>query len=112
MRVLIGELKQETSSFNPRMTERELFEVLVGEDIFSLAGTNTELAGALDVFAEHDDIEVIPTFAAWSCSGGPIATSTLDSLTDDLLGAIKASNRDIDGAYISFHGIGIGIVEL
>ena len=30
MRVLIAELKQETSSFNPRLTERELFELHQG----------------------------------------------------------------------------------
>jgi microcystin degradation protein MlrC len=112
MRVLIAELKQETSSFNPRLTERELFEVLEGEDLFTLRGTNTEIAGALDVFAEHDDIDVIPTFAAWSCSGGPIATPTLDGLTDDLLNAVKAANQDIDGAYISFHGAMQGEEEM
>ena len=112
MRVLIGELKQETSSFNPRLTERDVFEELVGDDLFSLKGTNTELAGALDVFAEHDDIDIVPTFAAWSCSGGPIATPTLDSLTDDLVNAIKAANKDIDGAYISFHGAMQGEEEM
>ncbi|MBK35828.1 MAG: microcystin degradation protein MlrC [Gemmatimonadetes bacterium] len=104
MRVLIGELKQETSSFNPRLAERELFEELCGDEIFSREGTNTELAGALDVFAEHDDIEVVPAFAAWSCSSGPVATSTLDGLTDDLVTAVQAEKDDIDGAYISFHG--------
>ncbi len=112
MRVLIGELKQETSSFNPRLTEREQFEALRGEDIRSLEGTNTELAGALDVFAEHDNIEIVPTFAAWSCSGGPIATATLDSLTDDLVSAIRTSNQDIDAAYISFHGAMQGEEEM
>ena len=112
MRVLIAELKQETSSFNPRLPERELFEVLEGEDLFTLRGTNTEIAGALDVFAEHDDIDVIPTFAAWSCSGGPIATPTLDVLTDDLINAVKAANQDIDGAYISFHGAMQGEEEM
>ena len=57
-RVLIAELQQETSTFNPHPTQYEDFLVVRGAAILAeLQGTNTEIAGALDVFAEHGDVE-------------------------------------------------------
>jgi microcystin degradation protein MlrC len=38
MRILVGECKQETSSFNPRLTEYEDFAVEFGEEILAITG--------------------------------------------------------------------------
>ena len=112
MRILIAAFKQETSSFNPQPTTKDLFSIHRGEEILhEYTGTNTELAGALDVFSEHD-IDVVSTYSAQSItSGGPVPASDLDSITDELTEAIEA-NKNVDGAYINFHGAMAGEKEI
>ncbi len=112
MRVLLAAFKQETSSFNPRATTRDLFTITRGNEIIEhYAGTNSEIAGALDVFAENN-VEVIPTYSAKSMtSGGPVPAVDLDQMTDELISEIK-QNKDVDGAYISFHGAMAGEEEI
>ena len=54
MRILIGECKQETSSFNPRLTEYEDFAVEFGEEILSYhRRVRNEVGGALAVFDDR-----------------------------------------------------------
>ena len=112
MRVLLTSFKQETSSFNPHPTTRDLFSIHEGDEIREeYANTRTEIGGALDVFAEND-IEVVLTYSAQSVtSGGPVPASDLDTMTDELIDAISA-NKDVDGAYINFHGAMAGEEEI
>ena len=103
-RVLIAELQQETSTFNPHPTQYEDFLVVRGAAILAeLQGTNTEIAGALDVFAEHGDVEIVPTFAAWAVPHGPVVDAVLDRLIQDIL-AEAEKNRDVDGVLLVLHG--------
>jgi microcystin degradation protein MlrC len=112
MRILLAAFKQETSSFNPHPTTRDLFTISRGQEIIDRnSGTNTEVAGALDVFAENG-VEVIPTYSAISVtSGGPVPKLDLDGMTDELLADIE-KNNDVDGAYINFHGAMAGEEEI
>ena len=108
-RLLIAGLKQETSSFNPVLTRRDSFQICRGEEMrASLRGTNTEIAGGLDVFEADDQVEVLPALAAWSGSGGPVHQEDLDRLGDELLESVRAlvgsDAAGVDGAYIAFHG--------
>ena len=60
-RVLIAEMKQETGVFNPVPTCYGDFQVLQSQDLLeTLRDTKTEVAGALDIFQEESDIEVVP----------------------------------------------------
>ena len=110
-RVLIAEVKQETSTFNPMPTLYDEFRIYTGEAIFSAyRGTKTELSGAFDIFDEDGRIELVPTVAADCVSGGPIATPDLDRV----LGEIEASVREqsnIDAAYLCLHGAMAGADE-
>lgn len=112
MRILLAAFKQETSSFNPRPTTRDMFTISTGQEIIDRnTYTNTEISGALNVFAENG-VDVIPTYSATSVtSGGPIPAADLDTMTEALLAAIE-QNRDVDGAYISFHGAMAGVDEI
>ena len=112
MRILLASFKQETSSFNPHPTTKDLFDIYRGSDIVdTYTGTNTEIAGALDVFAEHD-VEVVPTYSAQSVtSGGPVPASDLDKLIDELLAEVER-HKDVDGAYFNFHGAMAGEEEI
>ena len=103
-RILIAQLKQETATFNPTRTVYDDFRVDAGEQMIAqYTGTKTELAGALAVFAAHGQIDVAPTVAAASVSGGPIETASLERLLTELTEA-AGRQQNIDGAYICLHG--------
>ena len=104
MRVLIAELKQETSTFNPAKTWYDHFQVHFGDDVpATFRATDTELAGAMAVFEADGRIELVPTMAAASISGGPIHGPDLDRLLSELTTSIR-ENKDVDGAYLCLHG--------
>lgn len=102
-RVLIAQLKQETSTFNPERTYYEDFRIEVGGELMSAyRGTRTELAGAIDVF-EDADVEIVPTMAAASVSGGPIHAPGLERLFDEIDDAVNSAGA-VDAAYVCLHG--------
>jgi microcystin degradation protein MlrC len=110
-RILIAEVKQETSTFNPMPTLYEEFRVYTGEDIFTAyCGTKTELAGAFDIFDEDGRVELVPTVAADCVSGGPIATPDLDRILDEIEQSVREQSG-IDAAYICLHGAMAGADE-
>ena len=110
-RILIAEMKQETGVFNPVPTCYGDFQVLQSQDLLeTLRGTKTEVAGALDVFQEESDIEVVPAMAAWAVSGGHIPTDDLNRLINEISESI-AGQTDIDAAYIVLHGAMAGETE-
>lgn len=101
--VLIGELKQETATFNPAPTRYEDFVVYRGNELLDAFGaTKTELAGALDIFAESGT-DVRPTMAASAVSGGRVAQADLDRLIEEMLRA-ASEHPDVDGLYLCLHG--------
>ncbi len=110
-KVLIAFFYQETSHFNPRTTTRDRFDISRGEELIErYAGTNSYIAGGLDVFA-REGVDVIPTYGACSVtSGGPVPAPDLDGMTAEMLEAIAVA-RDADGAYIAFHGAMAGCEE-
>lgn len=116
-RLLIAGLKQETSCFNPVLTRYDSFQICRGEELrVSLRGTNTEIAGGLDVFEADDQVEVLPAWAAWSGSGGPVHQGDLERLGGELTESVRslagADAGGLDGAYIAFHGAMAGEREL
>jgi microcystin degradation protein MlrC len=112
MKICLVEFEQETSHFNPQLTKRDGFTILEGEALIEhFADTNTYVAGGLDVFSA-EGIEVVPTYGAGSVtSGGPVPAPDLDGMTDELLAAVEAVHRDVDGVYIAFHGAMAGVEE-
>ena len=110
MRILLAALKQETATFNPARSTREHFEIVQGADLLALSDTRSELGGALTAFAEAN-VEVVPTYAAWAVSGGPVDDDELDAITDEMIASIRA-NKDVDGALIVFHGAMAGETEM
>lgn len=103
-RILIAEMQQETATFNPHLTQYEDFRVVRGAAILEeLRGTNTEIAGALDVFAEHGDIELVPTLAAWAVPHGPVADAVLDRLIQEIMDEVE-QHSDVDAVLLVLHG--------
>lgn len=111
MKILLAAFKQETATFNPARSGLENFAIARGAEILALQKTRSEIGGALDVLTAADDIEVIPTYAAWAVSGGPVADAALDTMIEELLASIDA-HADVDGALIIFHGAMAGETEM
>lgn len=111
-RVLIAELKQETATFNPWPTRYDDFQIHKGADLVQARrGTQTEICGALDVFAAEDDLDAVPTMSATSVSGGAIPAADLDRLISEIVASIRSSG-DFDAAYLCLHGAMAGTDEV
>ena len=101
--ILIAEIRQETSTFNPHPTYYDMFRQSHGEQIpQDYANTHTELSGFMDVVAERDDIRLVFTMSAESVSGGAIPKPDLDRLLDEMLSSIGAAAEThvIDACYL------------
>ena len=111
-RVLMAVFKQEVGSFNPKPTQFDDFEIRRGSALIDdLRPTNTTTGGAIEVFTERDNIEIVPTYAAWArTTGGLVVQQDLDRLIDELLAEVRA-NAQVDGACISMHGAMAGASE-
>ena len=102
-RIGVASLVQETNTFSPKQTVREDYTVLVGEDAFrSLAGTNTEFAGAI-VGLEELGAEPVPLLAAWALPSGRVTEETFEYLAGLLDGEL-ARALPLDGLVLSLHG--------
>lgn len=104
-RILINECKQEISSFNPVLGRYDDFAISVGEELLaSHRGVRSETGGALSVFAQHPEVEVVPGFSARAItSGGTVADPDFQRIADGFLHAVRTA-RDIDAIYFSLHG--------
>jgi microcystin degradation protein MlrC len=104
-RVLINECKQEISSFNPFLGRYHDFAISTGADLLAAhKGVGSEVGGALQVFAENPEIEVVPGFSARAItSGGTVADEDFARIAEGFLDAVRA-HRDVDAIYFSLHG--------
>ena len=68
------------------------------------------MRGILEVLREHKDIEIVPTVAAWSGTGGPVVTADLDRMIAELLEAVE-NEANIDGVCVALHGAMAGETE-
>lgn len=109
-KILIGECKQEISSFNPVLSQYEDFETGWGQEIIDYHnGTNTEVCGALKVFGTQPNLEVIPAYSArMIVSGGTLAQADYERIKTEFVDAVRAasarSEAPIDGIYLALHG--------
>ena len=102
-RIGVASLVQETNTFSPKPTVWDDYTVLVGEDASrSLAGTNTEFAGAVAQL-EQLGAEVEPLLAAWALPSGRVTDGTFERLVE-LLDQVLATVPALDGLVLSLHG--------
>ena len=115
-RILIAECKQEVSTFNPHHSTCEDFAIRRGADILTYhRSIRNEIGGALAVFDNTPDLELIPTYSAFFItSGGTLADDSWQSLSRDFLAAIQhaVAEQAIDGVYFCMHGAMASVSEL
>lgn len=103
-RILIVECMQEISSFNPIPSGYDSFHVERGEELYAQRGLNTSIGGALQVFEARGDVTVVPAYGARAGSAGLLSAEGWARLSGELLAAVAAALRDVDGIYVSLHG--------
>jgi microcystin degradation protein MlrC len=104
MRVLVAEVKQEVSSFNPSISHRDDFVITSGEEFLALHETKLmETGGALRVFREAG-VDIVGAYSAAAItSAGKLAAADWNQIAAEFLAAIKAA-PPVDAVYFSMHG--------
>ena len=107
-RILIVECKQEVSTFNPALSHYDDFIVHRGAQLIEHhRAVRNEVGGALSVFDQHADIEIIPAISARAItSGGTLAAEDWTRLSKEIGEALRQAQgaRAIDAAYFCLHG--------
>ncbi len=105
-RVALAALMQEGNSFSPIPTTLETFaatHLLRGAEIAGrLAGTDTEIGGALAVLAAAG-AEAVPLVSACVTAGGPVTRAAFDALAGEIAERLRAAGR-VDGLFLALHG--------
>jgi microcystin degradation protein MlrC len=104
-RIVIAECKQEVSSFNPVPSHYDDFVVTFGEAVLARhRGVLSEITVAVGVFAERDDIQVIPVYSAQAkTSNGTLVAADFARIANELCESIRSA-PEFDAIYLSLHG--------
>lgn len=107
MRIAVGGISHETSSFTPVATPIEAFQercLLRGEAVLSFhARTNTPIGGFLLAAGEYPDLELVPTLFAEAHPSAPASAQTFEALAGELVERIAAA-MPVDGVLLELHG--------
>jgi len=105
-RILTNECKQEVSSFNPVLGNYADFQVCWGDDLVARhRNVGTEVGGALRVFFEHPEVEVVPGYSACAVtSGGILEDASFRRIASEFLDAVRRAKNAVDGIYLCLHG--------
>lgn len=104
-RILLGECKQEVSSFNPALSHYDDFTFSRGSELIDdHRGAQSEMSGALSVLRARGEIELVPAYGARAItSGGTLAAADWRRIAGEFLDAVRAA-PPVDAAYFSLHG--------
>jgi microcystin degradation protein MlrC len=94
MRIAVGGIHIECSTYNPVLNEEKDFRVLRGEEM---------AAAPYFAFLGDYDAEFLPTIHARAIAGGPVARSTYERFKAEFLDRLKAL-LPLDGLYLAMHG--------
>jgi microcystin degradation protein MlrC len=107
MRIAIGQLWQETNTFNPIATTRadfEAFGVARGDEMVAQMADTNELGGfiqSLRTWPEPPQIVGLVRLPAWP--GGPATSETFRWLRDEMLDALSRA-LPVDAVLLALHG--------
>ena len=107
MRIAVGGISQETSSFTPVETKLDAFRerfLLHGEAILAtFSDTNTPIGGFIEAAREHPDVTLVPTMFAEAHPAGPAPAEVFTELVDELVTWIAAA-VPVDAMLLDLHG--------
>ncbi|MGO7971540.1 M81 family metallopeptidase [Rhizobium ruizarguesonis] len=94
MRIAVGGIHTECSTYNPVLNEEKDFRVLRGEAL---------LAAPYFAFLRDYDAEFLPTIHARAIAGGPVSRATYEAFKGEFLERLKPL-LPLDGLYLAMHG--------
>ncbi|MBY3345871.1 M81 family metallopeptidase [Rhizobium laguerreae] len=94
MRIAVGGIHTECSTYNPVLNEEKDFRVLRGEAL---------LAAPYFAFLKDYDAEFLPTIHARAIAGGPVSRATYEAFKGEFLERLKPM-LPLDGLYLAMHG--------
>lgn len=94
MRIAVGGIHIECSTYNPVLNEEKDFRVLRGEEL---------AAAPYFAFLRDYDAEFLPTIHARAIAGGPVARHTYEAFKAEFLERLKPL-LPLDGLYLAMHG--------
>ena len=103
-KVLIAECIQEISSFNPLPSQYENFHIQRGAEVLGQKGEDFAVGGALKIFGERPDIEVIPAYSAQAESAGLLSAEGWRRLAAEFVESVAARIDEADAVFVSMHG--------
>src|SRR4051794_15076467 len=114
MRVAVGQLWQETNTFNPLATTRRDFEefgIVRGPELIDCMADTNELGGfiqSLRSWPEKPEIVGLVRLPAWP--SGTVTAETFAWLRDEMLTAIRAAGP-CDAILLALHGAMVSASE-
>ncbi|TAX74080.1 M81 family peptidase [Rhizobium leguminosarum] len=94
MRIAVGGIHTECSTYNPVLNEEKDFRVLRGEAL---------LEAPYFAFLKDYDAEFLPTIHARAIAGGPVSRATYEAFKGEFLERLKPM-LPLDGLYLAMHG--------
>lgn len=94
MRIAVGGIHIECSTYNPVLNEEKDFRVVRGEAL---------TAAPYFAFLRDYDAEFLPTIHARAIAGGPVARHTYEAFKTEFLDRLKPL-LPLDGLYLAMHG--------
>src|SRR4051812_45867437 len=107
MRIAVGGIMHESNTFVSLPTDLPAFHAHHhGAEIFGRWGdSHHEMAGYLEG-AGRSGFEAVPTMMASATPAGPITHDAFETLTGELIAAIRAAGR-LDGMLLACHGAAV-----
>src|SRR5687768_10578537 len=107
MRIAIGQLWQETNTFNPLPTTRANFDewgVLRGAALREKMATTNEVGGFIQTLTQWPEYpEIVPLVRLPAWPSGRATAETFDWLKQELLESTEAA-LPVDGILLALHG--------
>ncbi|WP_047464200.1 M81 family metallopeptidase [Rhizobium rhizogenes] len=94
MRIAVGGIHTECSTYNPVLAEEKDFRIIRGEAL---------TAASYFAFLKDYDAEFLPTIHARAIAGGPVARHTYEAFKAEFLERLKPL-LPLDGLYLAMHG--------
>lgn len=94
MRIAVGGIHTECSTYNPVLSEEKDFRIVRGEAL---------TAAPYFAFLKDYDAKFLPTIHARAIAGGPVARQTYEAFKAEFLERLKAL-LPLDGLYLAMHG--------
>src|SRR6516225_6396159 len=107
MRVAVGQFSCESNTFATFTCDFETVKstgyLVAGKDLFSLRGTDSEIAGALSVLDADSGVEIVPLVATRWNSSSVLQADAHRELRELMLAPLTAA-APVDGVFLSCHG--------